>query len=867
MTDYGGFVNIAYSNSFYFTNASNNDMLIYPETSNQSVHIGITSNSTSLISVNSNTIILNASNLIIKGPITTNNNLTYAPVDYGVSNLSIPGLITGTIPVSASNPFNGTTEGSLYLSGTTGNYMTIQAQPVSGSLPDTTIEGWIYLPVSPSNVYSGYNLPILIGNQNPVSQATYWSMGVNSSNYLTFFNLGLNYAAAPLTPINNNTWYHIAVCYSNSPKTMQMFVNGTLQTLSTWGPNTTGSNTTTATFSTGIAYNSIAPLTIGQNTNAALNAYITSLRWTNGVVYTGNFTLSNTPLLPAAAGTTALLLRVPQNPGRVLIQKMGGTTQVQAYPPAAMTANFTNIQNTSYGAGIYIASASSSLGGYTGPYALFNKGTTDLWVSVQQYSTSTNNYTGSVSTIDIFGNLYSGEWLQLQLPVSIILTSFSITIQAGTSVNGPATFYLLSSLDGINWQSIYQKSGQTWSAGGTNTFIVNNSRAYNYYRIVTSTVVGPSTNVVCFQQCVFYGTQESISITPDGQVGIGVTRPTQQLEVAGNAIINGNISANNIGMFRNCIINGDMKISQRGTTFTTGQASQYILDRWYYEYNNNMVSTISQSTDVPLGLGLSYSINLTVTTGASASMYGGIYQYIEGTNAIDFMWGTSQGLPVVLSFWTKLSNASNSIVNIEIDYYGGTTYAFYGVYTIYNANTWEYKTIVIPPPPVSSGAFSTANIANKILAIRFMRNGSANTNPVANNTWSTTINGYASGINTNLGNSLTYSYFITGVQLEKGTIATPFEFRPYPIELELCQRYYWQLVQTFYVSALSSADPNPRVWMNYPVTMRAAPTITGTAATTFTAGNITTMGFSCGDFGKSAGAFGIINSIYATAEL
>ena len=112
--DYGGFIHQSYSNSFYFTNASNNDMLIYPETSNQSFHIGIISNSTSLLTVNSNTLTLNAS-LVVKGPITTNNNLTYAPVDYGVSNFSILGAIVGSVAASASNPFSLPTEGSLYL--------------------------------------------------------------------------------------------------------------------------------------------------------------------------------------------------------------------------------------------------------------------------------------------------------------------------------------------------------------------------------------------------------------------------------------------------------------------------------------------------------------------------------------------------------------------------------------------------------------------------------------------------------------------------------------------------------------------------------------------------------------------------------
>ena len=833
MTDYGGFVNISYSNSFYFTNASNNDMLIYPETSNQSVHIGVTSNSTSMITVNSNTITLNASNLVVKGPITTNNNLTYAPVDYGVSNFSIPGAIVGNVPVSASNPFSTTTtaDGSLYI--TTSNYVAIP-NSIFNTKWNTgfTCEAWVNYPTFSNVGHSTYpNVPLSMGVFND------WSFGSTQSSNLGFYYYNTAAAMNYVTGSNQmqpNTWYHIAVtCDATN---IRIFQNGILQN---------------SAAVSGTPVNSYSIFNIGGPSGAGsgvANMYIASPRVTYGsALYTANFTPPTAPLTPSPTGTTALLLRAPQNPGRVLIPKIGGTTQVQAYPPAAMTANLTNIQNTAYGAGNYIANYSAVRGGDA--YYVFNKNNSDYWQWTAPAATT---------VVDSAGTSYVCEYIQLQMPVSINISSYYVN---GTNANWPTGWSILASTNGLVWDNINNQTGQNTSAGVT--YNVNTSKAYNYYRFIYTASSGA---YPVLAEWILYGTQESISITTDGQVGLGVTRPTQQLEVAGNAIINGNISANNLGMFRNRIINGDMKISQRGTTFTTGQASQYILDRWYYEYNNSMISTITQSTDTPLGLGLSYSINLTVTTGGSGSMYGGIYQYVEGFNAIDFMWGTSQGVPIILSFWTKLSIASNSIVNIEIDYYGTTTYAYYASYTIYNSNTWEFKTIVIPPPPVAAGAFSSANI-NKILAIRFMRNGSANTSPVTNGTWSTTINGYASGININLGNALTYSYLITGVQLEKGTFATPFEFRPYSIELELCQRYYWQQVTTFYVSALSAGDPNPRVWMNYPVPMRIAPTITGTSSATFTPASITTMGFSCGDFNKGAGAFGTINSIYATAEL
>ena len=761
--DYGGFINLSFSNSFYFTNASNNDTLIYPETSNQSFHIGITSNAASLLSVNSNMITLNASNLIIKGPITTNNNLTYAPVDYGVSNLSIPGCITGTIPVSASNPFNITNEGSLYLSGTTGNYITLPQQ-ASGSLPDTTIETWIYLPVSPSNVYSGYNLPILIGNQNPVSQATYWSMGINSSNYLTFFNLGSNYAADPLTPLNLNTWYHIAVCYSNSSKTMQMFVNGTLQTLSTWGLNATGSNTTTATFSTGVAYNSVAPLTIGQNTNAALNAYITSLRWTNGIVYTGNFTLSNTPLLPAPTGTTALLLRTPQNPGRVLIPKIGGIMQVQAYPPAAMTDYFTNIQNTSYGAGTYIVSASAQAHDGLKSFYAFDYSSGSRWTSYNwQASAASASYTGQTNTVDIYKKSYMGEWIQIYLPVSINISSVYLNPFMANLI------YLLGSVDGINW---YPISTQNLN-GSALTFTTTVVMAFNYFRIVLNTA--SNTNgfgTAGFFDIVLYGTQESVSITPDGQVGIGVTQPVQQLEVAGNAMISGNISANNLGMFRNRIINGDIQVNQRGVTSSnyTGTTSRYVCDRYYLEnlnVNANSIINITQnsliSSDTPYQLGFNNSLKITINGNdatAGSRWFGGLCQNIEGYNISDFGLGTVYSSPFTVSGWFRSSMSNNSTVTLATrTFSGATAYSYLTNVNVAGSNNWQYLKTTIPPLVISGSIITTSNNALQLFLAPTVAGGSTNTT----NSWIGNAT-YVSSTTTNWATTVGNWVEFTGIQ-------------------------------------------------------------------------------------------------------
>ena len=865
--DYGGFINLSFSNSFYFTNASNNDTLIYPETSNQSFHIGITSNAASLLSVNSNMITLNASNLIIKGPITTNNNLTYAPVDYGVSNLSIPGCITGTIPVSASNPFNITNEGSLYLSGTTGNYMTIQSQPVSASLPDTTIETWIYQTANQTSAYFT-NPPYLIGNYGTGSgSGMNWAFGINSINQLSFYSFNGIHITGPT--ITNNTWNHIAFSYSSASKAFSIFLNGTIQTLTVTSgvAGTTGTGTTATIITNGVATSSSMPIIIGQYNGVPIsNTYITSLRWTNGIVYTGNFTLSNTPLLPAPTGTTALLLRTPQNPGRVLIPKIGGIMQVQAYPPAAMTDYFTNIQNTSYGAGTYIVSASAQAHDGLKSFYAFDYSSGSRWTSYNwQASAASASYTGQTNTVDIYKKSYMGEWIQIYLPVSINISSVYLNPFMANLI------YLLGSVDGINW---YPISTQNLN-GSALTFTTTVVMAFNYFRIVLNTA--SNTNgfgTAGFFDIVLYGTQESVSITPDGQVGIGVTQPVQQLEVAGNAMISGNISANNLGMFRNRIINGDIQVNQRGVTSSnyTGTTSRYVCDRYYLEnlnVNANSIINITQnsliSSDTPYQLGFNNSLKITINGNdatAGSRWFGGLCQNIEGYNISDFGLGTVYSSPFTVSGWFRSSMSNNSTVTLATrTFSGATAYSYLTNVNVAGSNNWQYLKTTIPPLVISGSIITTSNNALQLFLAPTVAGGSTNTT----NSWIGNAT-YVSSTTTNWATTVGNWVEFTGIQLEKGTVATPFEFRNYARELKLCQRYYWQQANLFYVSALSTTSTDPRVWIKHPTNMRIAPTITGTSANIFFANNITTMGFQCGD-SNSAGAFGTITAIYANAEL
>ena len=295
----------------------------------------------------------------------------------------------------------------------------------------------------------------------------------------------------------------------------------------------------------------------------------------------------------------------------------------------------------------------------------------------------------------------------------------------------------------------------------------------------------------------------------------------------------GMISAGNLGMFRNRIINGDMRITQRGNAQSSAISgvSLYTLDRWYYDYVGASSCAVSQNlTTFP---NYFYSSLSTVFTTSGTGNYGGLYQYIEGYNFIDFNWGTSYGSTAILSFWINMS--ITGIIPICVDYYGSVnTVSYYTSFTITTANTWQYITLTIPPPPSSAGFFSTSSLNSKIAAIRFMHTTTANVNgSVTNNTWSTTLNANNS-VALNLGSS-SWTRYLTGVQLEKGQTNTPFEFRPFHVELQLCQRYFYQplssLGNAFIGTGYILTSSRLMLAFTLPITMRIIPTftITGTA--------------------------------------
>ena len=268
--------------------------------------------------------------------------------------------------------------------------------------------------------------------------------------------------------------------------------------------------------------------------------------------------------------------------------------------------------------------------------------------------------------------------------------------------------------------------------------------------------------------------------------------------------------------FKNRIINGGMAINQRGNTVTFDTAGTYMLDRWVQNNGGSAVITGSQSSSGPAN-STQYSLQVSVTTGAAPSAANLIYtgQFIEGNNVADLWYGTSSASTVTLSFWVKSSVIGTYCVALQNSAFNRS---YVANYTVSVANTWEYKSVTIPGD--QSGTWLITNGVG--LRVYFDVGSGSNYNTTAN-TWAAGSYTRTSGA-VSLSATTGANLYITGVQLEKGSTATSFDYRPYGTELSLCQRYYQKNTGVYYSSYGATYN---YVNMPWKVTMRASPTVTG----------------------------------------
>jgi hypothetical protein len=273
----------------------------------------------------------------------------------------------------------------------------------------------------------------------------------------------------------------------------------------------------------------------------------------------------------------------------------------------------------------------------------------------------------------------------------------------------------------------------------------------------------------------------------------------------------------NQGQFKNRLINSDMRIDQRNAGAVYSSLNGYSLDRWFVDNNTNTVGlTTQQSSVAPSGFVNSLIHTITGTGASPASGNRNRFgQRIEGFNAADLMWGAANAQAVTLSFWVR-SSLTGTFSGGFGNNSANRSYVF--TYVVNSANTWEYKTITIAGD--TTGTWTTNNSAG--IAINFDIGSGSNFVGTAG-AWSAGDFFKSSGSVSLVSNSGA-TFYITGVQLEKGSTATSFDYRPYGTELALCQRYY-EVVQGGHGGQFSSGTYYIAV-TGFKVQKRSDPTVT-----------------------------------------
>ena len=282
---------------------------------------------------------------------------------------------------------------------------------------------------------------------------------------------------------------------------------------------------------------------------------------------------------------------------------------------------------------------------------------------------------------------------------------------------------------------------------------------------------------------------------------------------------------------RNKVINGGMVLDQRNAGSSVNvSADSYTLDRWLNRVSGGGVIT-NQRTSSVVPAGHAYALALTVQTADSSIAAGDVYQLsqrIEGFNTADLGWGAAGASTVTLSFWVRSSVTGTYGVGLQS---AANTRSYVATYTINAANTWEYKSITITGD--TSGSQNTGNGIG--IDVVFDLGSGTSSNATAGS-WGAGGSYWRTSGCVNWISNASATFYITGVQLEAGSVATPFERRSYAQELALCQRYF--------VSA--SINVSPSAWnatpYYFPVTMRATPTVTGTGAGYTVSGSATNSG-------------------------
>jgi hypothetical protein len=304
-------------------------------------------------------------------------------------------------------------------------------------------------------------------------------------------------------------------------------------------------------------------------------------------------------------------------------------------------------------------------------------------------------------------------------------------------------------------------------------------------------------------------------VTIDGTNGI--TTPMYSGAISANAV------TPSVNM-KSRIINGAMVIDQRnaGASISVGSSPVYPVDRFQVRIAQGSGHTTQRSTTAPAGF--INSVIVTVGTGASptSGQVSIFNQQIEGFNVADLGWGTADAKTVTVSFWVRSSVTGTYSVAISNN---GLDRSYVTNFTISSANTFEYKTVTIAGD--TSGTWLKDNGVGMFM---FVDLGSGTDREATAGSWGAGWKTRTSG-SVQLAATSGATFYITGVQLEVGSTATSFDYRPYGTELALCQRYFYlhaqgngaqdQMIGTALVYSSSQVE----YVLPFKTTMRTSPSL------------------------------------------
>lgn len=398
--------------------------------------------------------------------------------------------------------------------------------------------------------------------------------------------------------------------------------------------------------------------------------------------------------------------------------------------------------------------------------------------------------------------------------------------------NGGTTYTLNNPVGNEQELEVYvnnvrQEPGVAYTTFGTTLTMTGAVTANDSFYVVYQSKAERTLSIIPEQDSKGHYTFDSGTLYIDStnnRIGINNTSPTQALTVTGNVSVSGNLTVGTgtvvisndsitiagsavspVQSFRNKVINGNFDYWQRGTSNTSVASNQYLADRWVHLRVGSTANVSRQAftlgqTDVPNEP--TYFHRTAVTSVAGAGNTVNFAQRIESVR-------TLAGQTATLSFWAK-ADASKNIAVDFVQFFGtggspSSAISAIGVTTCALTTSWKKFTITVNVPSISGKTLGTDN--NDTLWFRVWFDAGSNFNSFTNSL------GQQSG-----------TFDIAQVQLEAGSVATPFEVRPPGVELALCQRYYYGTTAQFNFSGYSASSISAYHTFSLPVSMRVLPT-------------------------------------------